>query len=176
TPYEAAFKRKPNMANVPDWGAQVFVLKKSKSKLDVRARVGRWVGNNDGVEDFEVSQGHRIYWPDTRSVTVERSVVFRKEEGEIRGFLEVGDGDVEIEGEGSELGNNPNIPTSMPITNSPSSPQNPLSPQSPGDPSLESVRVPRVRKPSQYVQRLVNGDGTTGETKGILPRGMSLPN
>ncbi|KAE9393256.1 hypothetical protein BT96DRAFT_767866, partial [Gymnopus androsaceus JB14] len=33
TLYKATFKRKPNMANVPDWGAQVFVLKKTKSKL-----------------------------------------------------------------------------------------------------------------------------------------------
>ncbi|KAE9384759.1 hypothetical protein BT96DRAFT_841776 [Gymnopus androsaceus JB14] len=127
TPYEVAFKRKPNLANVPDWGAKVFVSKKSKSKLLVHARIGRWVGFNDDVEDFEVSKGHRIYWEDSRSVTVERTVVFRKDEGKVRGFIEVEEEGVEvgIEGEGSV--NNPNNPANAHISNSPTSPETPRS-------------------------------------------------
>jgi hypothetical protein len=40
------------------------------SKLDGRARIGHWLG-------FDTkSSGYRIYWEDTRSIGVERSVKF----------------------------------------------------------------------------------------------------
>ncbi|KAE9403287.1 hypothetical protein BT96DRAFT_990329, partial [Gymnopus androsaceus JB14] len=124
---------------------------------------------NDGLESVEVSKGHRVYWKDTRTVTVERGVIFRKEEGGIRGFIEVEEEGVEvgIEGEGST--NNPNNPANAHIANSPTSPETPRSK------SLEPVRQPRVRKPSQYVQRLLDGTGTTG-TGDTVPRGIILPN
>ncbi|KAE9406643.1 hypothetical protein BT96DRAFT_810645, partial [Gymnopus androsaceus JB14] len=113
-----------------------------------------------------MSKGHRVYWKESKTVTVERSVVFKKEEGQIRGYIE-DEEDVEIEGEGSTI--NPNISTTSPITKSPRSPQSPL------DTSSDSVRIPRVRKPSQYVQRLLQGTGTTGDSKAILPRGIPQP-
>ncbi|KAE9383886.1 hypothetical protein BT96DRAFT_843188 [Gymnopus androsaceus JB14] len=139
TLFEVAFGQKPNIANVPDWGSEVFVQKRSKLKLLARARIGRWVGYNDGLESVEVSKGHRVYWKDTRTVTVERGVIFRKEEGGIRGFIEVEEEGVEvgIEGEGSR--NNPNNPANVHIANSPTSPETPRSE------SLEPVRQPRVR-------------------------------
>jgi hypothetical protein len=63
------YGKKPNLAGLPEWGAKVWVHDDSGSKLDGRARIGRWIGFE------EASNAHRIYWPDKHSVTVERSVV-----------------------------------------------------------------------------------------------------
>ena len=38
------------------------------TKLDGQSKIGKWVGFD------EISNGHRIYWPDKRSVTVEHSI------------------------------------------------------------------------------------------------------
>ena len=40
------------------------------TKLDGRLKIGKWIGFE------EASNGHQIYWPDKRSVTVERSIKF----------------------------------------------------------------------------------------------------
>ena len=61
---------KPNLHNLPEFGSKVWVHTTSGSKLDGRLVVGRWVGFD------EESSGHRIYSPDTRTVSVQRSVKF----------------------------------------------------------------------------------------------------
>jgi hypothetical protein len=43
TPYERLYKEKPNFANVPEWGQQVWVYNSTGSKLDARALQARWV-------------------------------------------------------------------------------------------------------------------------------------
>jgi len=74
TPYEVLYQKKPNLSNIPIWGCRVKVHNNTGSKLDMRARDRCWVG-------FDIeSDGHRIYWPDTRAVGVERSVIFEKRE------------------------------------------------------------------------------------------------
>ena len=70
TPYEMLYGKKPNLKNLHEWGTEVWVHTTEGSKLDGRAKVGRWIGFD------EVSNGHRIYWPDKRSVTIERSIKF----------------------------------------------------------------------------------------------------
>ena len=50
----------------------MWVHTKDNSKLDARAIEGHWMGYD------EQSKGSRIYWPNKRSVTVERSVTFTK--------------------------------------------------------------------------------------------------
>lgn len=72
TPYEARKGVKPDLSNLPVWGARVWVHDPDGSKLAPRAKEGRWVGFDPN------SQGHRIYWKKTRSVTVERSVRFSR--------------------------------------------------------------------------------------------------
>ncbi|KAI0037774.1 hypothetical protein FA95DRAFT_1475753, partial [Auriscalpium vulgare] len=57
TPYEALTGRKPNLRNVRAWGCKVWVHDTSGSKLDPRAREGRWIGVD------EQSKGCRVYWP-----------------------------------------------------------------------------------------------------------------
>jgi len=74
TPYEVLYQKKPDLSNIPIWGCHIKVHDNTGSKLDMRACDRRWVGFN--IE----SDGHQIYWPDTRAVGVERSVIFKKHE------------------------------------------------------------------------------------------------
>ena len=70
TPYEAALGVKPDLSGVHEWGEKCWVHVEKGSKLGGRVREGRWVGVDDE------SKGSRIYWPDTKTVTVERNVYF----------------------------------------------------------------------------------------------------
>jgi hypothetical protein len=62
--------KKPNIANLCEFGTKVWVHNTSGSKLDGCSSVGRWVGFD------EVSNGHRIYWPDKQTISVECSIKF----------------------------------------------------------------------------------------------------
>ena len=70
TPIEVVTGKKPDLAKLPEWECRVEVHTKKNSKLDARAVEGKWVGYD------EQTKGSQIYWPDKRSVTVERSVIF----------------------------------------------------------------------------------------------------
>ncbi len=70
TPFEAATKRKPDLRNLPEFGASAYVKRVGAGKLNSQVEVGRFVGF-----DLE-SKGYRVYWPEKRSVSVEREVVF----------------------------------------------------------------------------------------------------
>lgn len=70
TPYEMLYGNKPHLAGLREWGLKVWVHDSNGTKLDGRAKVGRWIGFD------EESNAHRIYWPEKRSVTIERSVKF----------------------------------------------------------------------------------------------------
>ena len=72
TPYEALYQKKPNLLNILVWGCHVKVHDNTGSKLDVRVRDGCWVG-------FDLdSDGHCIYWTDTKAMGVKWSVIFEK--------------------------------------------------------------------------------------------------
>ena len=71
TPYQRLYGEKPNLANVPEWGQQVWVHNPSGTKLDARALQARWVGYN-----ADSTHAHRVYWPGKNSVSVERNVKF----------------------------------------------------------------------------------------------------
>jgi hypothetical protein len=70
TPYEVRFGKAPNVSNLWPWGSVVYVHQdeKNRSKLEPRALEARWLGFD------ESSNGHRVYWPVRRSISVERSV------------------------------------------------------------------------------------------------------
>ena len=67
TPYEMLNKKVPNLAGIQEFGAAAYV-----KELDARAKVWRFVGY-----DSE-SKGYRIYWPEKRSVTVKKNVIFNE--------------------------------------------------------------------------------------------------
>ena len=57
TPFEMKLKRKPNLANIHEFGAAAYVKNLKARKLDSRALVGYFVGYDIN------SKGFRIYWP-----------------------------------------------------------------------------------------------------------------
>ena len=72
TPYEAIHKTKPYLGGIQEFGVAVYVKDMTAGKLDVWAQVGHFIGY-----DTE-SKGYRIYWPRKQQISVERNVVFNK--------------------------------------------------------------------------------------------------
>ncbi len=71
TPYERLYGQKPNLGNVPEWGQHVWVHSSKGSKLEAQATQAQWVGY-----DADSTHAHRIYWPNTKRISVERNVKF----------------------------------------------------------------------------------------------------
>ena len=69
TPFERVNGYKPNLGGVPEWGQRVWVHNDKGSKLDARGTIARWVGF-----DADSPHAHRIYWPETGRVSVERNI------------------------------------------------------------------------------------------------------
>ena len=65
--------KKPNIAGIQELGATAYVKDLKASKLDARAKKGRFVGYNSE------SRGHQIYWPDKWSITVGKNVIFNED-------------------------------------------------------------------------------------------------
>jgi hypothetical protein len=83
SPFEARFGVVPDISGLWEWGAWVYVHSTSKNKLDPRAAECRWLGFD------ESSNGHRVYWPARRVISVERSIrlasrQMRDDEGELQ--------------------------------------------------------------------------------------------
>jgi len=70
TPYEVLYGIKPEVGDIHLWGSRVWVRSLTAGKLDPRGREGRFVGY-DGE-----SKGCRIYWTDSRTIGVERDLIF----------------------------------------------------------------------------------------------------
>ncbi|KAJ3489198.1 hypothetical protein NLJ89_g11551 [Agrocybe chaxingu] len=97
TPYEALTGKKPDLANLPEWGCKVWVHDAGNGKLEGRSKVGQWVGF-----DQDSTHAHRIYFPEKRLVSIERNVKFSFDEVLIPATV-----DVPLEGESngeSDLG------------------------------------------------------------------------
>lgn len=168
TPFEALFGEKPNVAHLHPWGCEVRVHTPGRSKLGSRAAIGRWVGFD------EESDAHRIYWPDRRIVTVERSVRFNVTTS----------ADVEVPLEGEEEAVETYQFEQAPQTTAPQAPQS-SAPSTPATPttslpqSTQTIptveeRPKRVRKESDYLKRLRAGEGSVSGRPGgpVLPKGV----
>jgi len=162
TPFQALFGRPPDLSSLRVWGCRVWVHDPDRSKLDVRAREARWLG-------FDVdAKAHRVFWPGTGTVTVERNVYFATSaqfEGE----------EIVIpisKGEQPDASNTPTTsPPEPPLPASPltsvSSASPPESPPSPLPSQLPLLRPStRTQKPSRLVRDLQFGD---------MGRGMGKP-
>ena len=163
TPYKFLNSRKPDLANLHPWGCKVRIHDTSGSKLDGCSKVRQWMGL-----DVETKDGHRIYWPERRTVTVERSVKFNFEDKVNVGVLLLeGEArhDVELE---PNISPNPETPfddNEMPAL------EELL--EDTDDVQLTEGRGKHIRKETEYVRMLRDGVGVTGEkSKGLLPKGM----
>src|ERR1700742_4070392 len=177
TPFEVLTGNRPNLGGVPIWGTRVWVHDGSGSKLDGRAVEARWVGF-----DKESTNAHRIYWPEKRTIGVERNVSFI-EGDEVEIDISGGMDDTRLEGEripnADESSQECDKPRDIPeaeITKAPT----PESTQSPDEPTTTEVpttgRPKRQVRPSAYVQRLRDGKGTTeGVYRNGRPVGKDLP-
>ena len=47
TPYEATFRKKPDLLDIREWGEKVWVHVKKGTKLGGQVREGRWMGVSD---------------------------------------------------------------------------------------------------------------------------------
>ena len=128
-------------------------------KLGGRVCEGHWMGID------EQSKGVRIYWPDKKTISVERNIHYRKMdasasrlEGEIDGIIETKANDsLKASNQLNESISPPPIetPASSTPPHIPSPP--PASEFAPEEPSAEK----HTRKPSQHVVDLLEGRGRT---------------
>src|SRR5262245_33188369 len=70
TPFQARFGKTPDLSELVPFGTRAWVKIHSAGKLEPRARLGYFVGYDD------TSTGYKIYYPERRTVGVEREVVF----------------------------------------------------------------------------------------------------
>jgi len=163
-PFEAVFGIKPDLRAVHEWGEKVFVRVEEGNKLGGRVREGRWLGVD------EQSKGARVYWPDKRSVTVERNVYYgpldlstMRNEGEddIPAIPQIN-----VPGPSNTPQNppQPRVPTPPPI------PEPVDQPEPEPEPEIET-RSKRVRKPSQRILDIIEGRASTSR----VPRGIQIP-
>lgn len=172
TPFEAKYGRKPNLSNLHEWGTKVWVHDKSGSKLSARGLVGRWVG-------FEQeSNAHRIYWPDKRSITVERNVRFDDSEVSVTPKT-ICEEEIDEVSEGEGSGDSGETTHGRPSDYEPrahqDSPQGAQDGGTDDDPAEVTLRRSgRAVKDSSYVKRLKEGEGTARTTRRtpVIPRGI----
>ena len=167
TPYEALYGVKPDMSNLHLWGSRVWVRDLTAGKLDPRGREGRFVGY-----DSE-SKGYRVYWIDSRTVGVERDLVF--EDRPITNELV-------LLPDPSVIKSNPQPPQpsqpseTTPETTSTSEPTSVAEPER-AKAEAEPPTQKRTRTPSRYVRDILEGkgDGGTARGKSQLPKGIQTP-
>ncbi|KAF8814408.1 hypothetical protein BYT27DRAFT_7053013, partial [Phlegmacium glaucopus] len=171
TPYEILTGRKPDLSNIHPWGCKVRVHDASGSKLDGRSKIGRWMGL-----DVETQEGHRVYWPERRIITVERSVKFNFDEDDIMVKI------LPLEGEirNIELQNAQPEDRTSSIEEIPD--ETPNVELNVDDVDMRDVVEPiegrgkRIRKESEYVRMLREGAGVSGERRraNLLPKGVQI--
>jgi hypothetical protein len=170
TPYEALTGSKPDLSNLKEWGTKIWVHDNTGSKLDGRAKEGYWVGF-----DSE-SKGSRVYWPTTKRVSVERNTQFDDS------FVDV-PMPVSNSLEGERVSNDQvtaginNIPSNNNNDTQPIQPALQLADPLHGFDNSNEGRPQRLRKPSAYVKRIQNGEGSAEALPQSppLPKGIQTP-
>jgi hypothetical protein len=167
TPYEALHGKKPDILQLCEWGCPVWVHNPSGSKLDACACEGRWVGIN-----LQSSDGHCIYWPAARSITVEQSVYFDNVmvplvvpfEGESEGMLDANKSTPAPKTNKSPLtkreGDKTPLPPAEPMKRTRNKAPLPV-------PTLASTRSCCKIRSLRYVQCIEQGEGAASARKPI---------
>jgi hypothetical protein len=169
TPFEAVFGQKPDLWDVCEWGEKVWVHIEKGNKLGGCVCKGCWVGI-----DNRTTNGFRIYWPDTRTVTVERNIHFDKTQASVE----------RLKGENWEFVKpSPDAPPdsapgpSSSKTDPPSTVPVPT-PTNPPAPPPKDEHCPTCDCcPSQCIQAIINGHGVASArpSNPVLPQGVQLP-
>lgn len=68
TPFAEVHKHAPDLRGLKEFGSTIYVKDMDASKIDVQSKEGRFMGYD------AASKGVRVYWPEKRSITVEREV------------------------------------------------------------------------------------------------------
>jgi hypothetical protein len=94
-PYETSKKIKPNLtaSGIQEFGDAPYIKDLNARKLDARTTT-RWFAGYDSE-----SKGYTIYWPNKRSVSVERNVVFNPNDVNSTDDVAVIRGEAQSEGE-----------------------------------------------------------------------------
>ncbi|PIL33575.1 transcription factor [Ganoderma sinense ZZ0214-1] len=148
TPHKLATGEKPDLSQLPRFSATVWVHQEGVGKLDPKSKPGRWVGF-----DLE-SKGHRIYWPECRTVSVECNVRFEPEDGTtttVGTQLEgehIPDDDLRASTPPPQPNSEPNVqPNKTPSSSDPPSTPS-ISPPQPSEPSPPIVTPEPPNEPS----------------------------
>ncbi len=70
TPYEATFGKKLNLKGLREWGEKVYVQIEGGIRLGGRVHEEKWSGVDEELK------GIRVYWPDTKKITVEQNIYY----------------------------------------------------------------------------------------------------
>ena len=129
-----------------------------------------------GVEE-ETGDGHRVYWPEWRVITVERSIKFNFDEEVVVGILPLEGEQPVVEQPIQPILPQPvetpvETPVEIPVETS-IVPEIVIDQPNPVEETLG--RGQRVRKESEYVRLLRQGTGTTSArpSDSLLPKGIS---
>ena len=160
TPFEALTGTKPDLSELHEWGQKVSVHDPANSKLGGRAKDRRWVGFGPK------SKGLRVYWPDKITVSTERSIKFNTD------YILVPNADLPSSPSPSTTPSSTVLPTQPDVT-AEDTPETPATEPVASAPAPQG-RGARLKHPSQYIQRLQAGEGTTtGElADNGLPHGI----
>ena len=180
TPYEMMYGKKPDLSGLREWGTKVWVHDTSGSKLDGRAKIGRWVGY-----DEESIGAHRIYWPEKKSISIERNVKF-DDNDVLMPSAQPLEGEKEIvkrqsTEENAAETNQDNREISDLQVAEPTGQNLPI----PEEPKIDWLgasfnqsegRPQRTRKPSEYVKRLQAGEGVADDrpSQPSIPKGLQI--
>ena len=165
TPYEATFGKKPNLKGVREWGEKVYVRVEKGTKLGGRVREGRWLGMD------EESKGARIYWPDTKAVSVERNIYFNNP---LASRVEEEEHAIVNTNENLGVDIQPVPENPAPVVRTPAVNPDPVS-DAPDTSDVEAS-TKRVRKPSKKVSDLLGGRGSWSTSgRPTLAPGMQQP-
>ena len=152
TPFEALYGKPPDLSALRVWGCPIWVHDPNRPKLHVRAREARWLGIDTDTKS------HRIFWPHSGNVNVERNVYFGTS--------------AQLEGEeenapraSSEQAAVPPTPSTLPEIDSPDDPDMPnleeipeeeeKEEEQPKPPPPQPRRSERLQKPSRIMRDIL---------------------
>ena len=180
TPYEATFGKKPDLSEVREWGERVWVRIEGGDKLGGRVREGRWMGLD------EKSKGVRIYWPDSRTVGVERNIYVDKtgasasrlEGEEWDGFGETNADAPLIPRKPSNGSQDPDVAQKSATHHAEPAAINEIPSDIDEIPSEPDERPKRTRKPTERVRDLISGKAVSDNRPKLgrkIATGVQLP-